>query len=63
MTDDWIVLDGEECPYCGAILEALATASDGGCRDGDSVRCPECGEGGCVSADEDGAEILWDSEE
>lgn len=48
----------EECCECGSECEVF-TVSDSGAYDGDDVRCPECGQTGYVSGDEDGCHTVW----
>ena len=48
----------DECNECGSESEVLTKAPTGA-YDGDEVRCTECGNTGCISADEDGCCTVW----
>lgn len=48
----------DECCECGCSVNVY-TVLDAGAYDGDSVKCPECGQTGYISADEDGCETVW----
>ena len=56
-----------DCFICGATLQVTTEAKqvDGEgflAYDGDPVKCPDCGAAAWISADEDGANVLWDEQ-
>lgn len=48
------------CPECGENAKVCSVEVAPYYRDGDELRCPDCGLNGGVQCDEDGATDVWD---
>jgi len=59
----WKPIDWDECSRCGrSPILAFTDARDDLVGDGDSAKCPNCGQLGGCSVDDTGAWISWDDQ-
>ena len=54
---EWKLIEWEECPECGCLVEVFTDADDDEIYDGDAVRCSSCDWNGTMSVDEHG--VAW----